>query len=109
MSRQPATQVLLIALALSGVGAASWYALHRSTQPDSKAPDPKPRTGERDGTLVAVDPGPSDALDRTFTQVVQPFLKRYCVSCHGAKQPEAELDLTRDATAAAVVKNLRHW
>ena len=33
---------------------------------------------------------------------VRPFLERYCFSCHGAKKPEAMLDLSRDASVQAI-------
>jgi len=29
-----------------------------------------------------------------FERSVQPFLAKHCVECHGAKDPEGELDLT---------------
>ncbi len=50
-----------------------------------------------------------DALDARFATKVKPFIDRYCVSCHGAKKQEASLDLSRVATAAAVVKNAKEW
>jgi hypothetical protein len=40
---------------------------------------------------------------------VQPFLERYCFSCHGSKKPKASLDLSRDATVSAIVNNPRQW
>src|SRR5262249_20593510 len=40
---------------------------------------------------------------------VQPFLKRYCFSCHGPKKQKADLDLSRDSTVAAVANNERQW
>ncbi|MGH7173963.1 MAG: DUF1587 domain-containing protein, partial [Gemmataceae bacterium] len=52
---------------------------------------------------------PADPLEQRFATRVRPFLKRYCFSCHGGKKPEAELDLRRDATVAAVSNNARHW
>ncbi len=52
---------------------------------------------------------PADALESRFTSQVQPFLQRYCLACHGAKKPKGSLDLSRDATVAAVVRNARQW
>jgi hypothetical protein len=50
-----------------------------------------------------------DALDRQFATTVQPFLARYCHSCHGPKKQAASLDLSLDVTPAAVVKNVKAW
>src|SRR5438105_4757645 len=50
-----------------------------------------------------------DPLERRFSTEVRPFLERYCFSCHGSKKPNGGLDLSRDATVAAVAKNTRHW
>jgi hypothetical protein len=49
------------------------------------------------------------ALEERFAARVQPLLQRYCYSCHGAKKPKAALDLSRDATVPAIVKNLKQW
>jgi hypothetical protein len=38
----------------------------------------------------------TDPLDDLFTTEVQPFVERYCVSCHSGKKPKAALDLSRD-------------
>ena len=51
----------------------------------------------------------AESLDSRFASHIQPFLTRYCFSCHGAEKPEAMLDLSRDASVAAVAKNLSHW
>ncbi|HEY7311823.1 MAG TPA: DUF1592 domain-containing protein [Gemmataceae bacterium] len=59
--------------------------------------------------LIAPGSVSADPLESRFSGRVRPFLERYCYSCHGAKKQEAELNLSRDATVAAVVKNLRHW
>ena len=48
-------------------------------------------------------------LERRFAEVVQPFLKNYCLTCHGTKKQEAKLDLSGYTSAAAVVKNQRIW
>jgi hypothetical protein len=52
---------------------------------------------------------PEPPLERRFTQVVQPFLKNYCLGCHGAEKPKAKLDLSGYTSAAAVAKNHRIW
>lgn len=52
---------------------------------------------------------PADDLDARFAAKVKPFVDTYCVSCHGPKKQEATLDLSKDATVAAVVKNAKTW
>lgn len=52
---------------------------------------------------------PAASLESRFASQVQPFLQRYCLACHGAKKPKGSLDLSRDSTVAAVVRNARQW
>jgi hypothetical protein len=60
--------------------------------------------------VVANAAEPNDkALEHRFTDVVQPFLKRYCVECHGKKQQKAKLDLSGYASPTAVAKDHRVW
>ncbi|HZT79407.1 MAG TPA: hypothetical protein VFA26_04275 [Gemmataceae bacterium] len=40
---------------------------------------------------------------------MQPFLRRYCFTCHGPKKHEAGLDLSRDVTVAAVASHAGQW
>ena len=42
-------------------------------------------------------------------KVVQPFLKSYCVACHGDKKQEAKLDLSGYTSLSEVVANHRVW
>ncbi len=58
---------------------------------------------------LAPEPRPVESLEQRFTTQVKPFLERYCHSCHGAKKQAASLDLTRDATVAAIAKNPKQW
>lgn len=48
-------------------------------------------------------------LDRRYTEVVQPFLKHYCLSCHGESKQEAKLDLSGFGSVAVVLKNQGLW
>ena len=48
-------------------------------------------------------------LERRFADVVAPFLKSHCQTCHGEKQQEGKLDLSGDTSLAAVAKNQRVW
>ncbi len=51
----------------------------------------------------------ADSLDARFPAQIRPFLERYCFTCHGPKKQKASLDLHKDATVAAIAKNLRQW
>src|SRR5262249_26691524 len=48
-------------------------------------------------------------LQDRFTEVVQPFLKTYCLACHGPKKHEAKLDLSGYTSVAAILKGQRVW
>lgn len=49
------------------------------------------------------------SLDRRFTAVVHPFLKKYCLACHGVEKQEGKLDLSGDASIASVVAHYKVW
>jgi Protein of unknown function (DUF1592)/Protein of unknown function (DUF1588)/Protein of unknown function (DUF1587)/Protein of unknown function (DUF1585)/Protein of unknown function (DUF1595) len=49
------------------------------------------------------------AVERGFETVVLPFVKNYCLGCHGALNPKAKLDLSADRSVEAVVKNEAAW
>jgi hypothetical protein len=49
------------------------------------------------------------SLERRFAEDVQPFLKRYCFSCHGEKKQEAKLDFRSYSSLPGVEKNYRTW
>src|SRR5262249_1428269 len=62
------------------------------------------------GSTAASAVEPLDqSLERRFADDVQPFLKSYCLSCHGEKRQEAKLDLRGFSSLPAVVKNYRVW
>jgi hypothetical protein len=48
-------------------------------------------------------------LERRFAEVVQPFLKSYCLGCHGLQKQAAKLDLSGWTSPSAIVKNPRLW
>ncbi|HET6426389.1 MAG TPA: DUF1592 domain-containing protein [Planctomycetaceae bacterium] len=57
--------------------------------------------------LVAL---PLEAADLPpFEQAVQPFVKRYCLDCHGADDPAAKLDLSAESSAESVVRHHQVW
>jgi hypothetical protein len=57
---------------------------------------------------MAEEPAPG-GHEKRFSENVQPFVKKYCADCHGAKKQEAQLDLSGYASARDVAKNLRVW
>jgi hypothetical protein len=44
-----------------------------------------------------------------YATLVQPFLKKYCLSCHSTKRKKGSLDLERFATLSHVRKDLKPW
>ncbi|MCX6604203.1 MAG: DUF1592 domain-containing protein [Acidobacteria bacterium] len=46
-------------------------------------------------------------LDSRFTRTVRPFLENYCLSCHGQRDPAAQLDLSGFTTMAGVLQDGR--
>jgi hypothetical protein len=57
-------------------------------------------------------PGQEDgraALDREFTRTVRPFVATYCLSCHGSRQPAAQLDLSGFTSMSALLQDGRRW
>jgi hypothetical protein len=85
------TTCILVALGVTLAGLGGWFVL-RPVAPLAQGP--------------AL---PHSDLETRFASDVRPFLQRYCFSCHGSDRPEAELDLSRDATVAAVAANAPHW
>src|SRR5438876_710643 len=48
-------------------------------------------------------------LDHRFTETVRPFLATYCLACHGATNPAAQLDLRQYSAVADVVRDHLRW
>lgn len=57
--------------------------------------------------LLADESTPSTPL--TFDKDVHPFLTQYCVDCHSGDKPPGGIDLSKDTTEAAVVKDAAVW
>jgi Protein of unknown function (DUF1592)/Protein of unknown function (DUF1588)/Protein of unknown function (DUF1587)/Protein of unknown function (DUF1585)/Protein of unknown function (DUF1595)/Planctomycete cytochrome C len=93
MSRDFRIRLTLCVSALGLAGLGAWHAFHAPV--GSQA--------------VAAPVLPTNSLEHRFTTRVQPFLERYCISCHGPKKQKAMLDLSRDTSVAAVAKNARRW
>ncbi|MSQ94235.1 MAG: DUF1592 domain-containing protein [Gemmataceae bacterium] len=93
MSRKLTIRAILSVLALALASAGGWYAYHAtagSPQPDTKQ-------------------GPAGSLEGRFATQVQPFVEKYCLSCHGSKKPKAQLDLSRDLNVVGIVKHMQQW
>ncbi len=50
-----------------------------------------------------------DDLNIQFSSTVVPFLKTYCLDCHGSDEPEAKLDLTSYLSPQAVAQDHQVW
>ncbi len=48
-------------------------------------------------------------LQRRFATTVGPFVKTYCLDCHGNEQPKAKLNLSTYASAMDVAQNHQVW
>jgi len=48
-------------------------------------------------------------LEGEFTRTVRPFLKTYCISCHGQQILAAQMDLSGFTTMAALMRDGRRW
>jgi hypothetical protein len=48
-------------------------------------------------------------VERRFAELVRPFLKNYCLTCHGGEKPKGKLDLSTYANVAGVAKNAAAW
>jgi mono/diheme cytochrome c family protein len=60
------------------------------------------------GVSLAAEPA-AKVLDRRFSKEVQPFLKTYCLDCHGQEKQEGKLNLAGYDSLSAVVKNQQLW
>jgi hypothetical protein len=58
---------------------------------------------------AAADDSSAQSLERGFVDVVRPFLKNNCLSCHGPMKAKAKLDLSVYASLDAVIKNPSVW
>jgi hypothetical protein len=95
MAKYFGTRIVLVVFALGLSGVVAWSAVS----------DRRGSIPEDGGDGSSADKN----LERRFAMRVQPFLQRYCYTCHGSKKPKASLDLRRDATLTAIAKNARQW
>src|SRR5258708_5558244 len=96
MSRELKTSLVLCVTALCLTGLGAWHAFHAFA--GSVADGSRTSSGLDNNVLAAAPTLPTSSLEHRFTTRVQPFLERYCISCHGPKKQKGMLDLSRDAT-----------
>ncbi|MGI8981560.1 MAG: DUF1592 domain-containing protein [Pirellulaceae bacterium] len=60
------------------------------------------------GAVFCAEPAAAE-LDRRFAAEVQPFLKTFCLDCHGREKQEGKLNLAGYDSLAAVAKNQQIW
>ena len=62
-------------------------------------------------TCCAVEASAEDGaeLRSEFLNVVAPFVKSYCLDCHGAEVQEAKLDLSEYSSAESIAKAHQIW
>lgn len=60
---------------------------------------------------VAFSQAATDAaqLEKQFQNSVAPFLKSYCLDCHGGEEPAAKLDLSGYSSAEQIAKDHQTW
>jgi hypothetical protein len=51
----------------------------------------------------------ANELQRQFATTVAPFLRTYCLDCHGHDEPEAKLDLSTYSSAMAIARDHQIW
>jgi hypothetical protein len=70
--------------------------------------DAAPGAGTGAGAGGSPDPS-TPALQATYRDIVEPFLRTYCLECHGQPDPEADLDLSAYPTWDAAARDPRRW
>jgi len=60
-------------------------------------------------SVARADEGEFVGLNRRFTTDVRPFLKSYCLDCHGTALQEAKLDLSSYSTLKSVTDAHQTW
>ncbi len=96
MSRKSGVCIVLAVIALSLASLGAWVVVRPMMESVPAASREQPETK-------------AEPLELRFSTRVQPFLERYCHSCHGTRKPKAGLDLSRDSTVTAIASNARQW
>jgi hypothetical protein len=90
------TRGILFIVALGVATLGSWVGFHSIHGAASKGAGQAP-------------PPQADRLEERFSIQLRPFIERYCVDCHGPKKQKADLNLSRDLSVAAIIRNPRQW
>ena len=61
------------------------------------------------GGVPATGQAPVGNLADDYAKQVRPLLKKYCFSCHDAKDQKGDLDLERFSSLEAIRKDFRPW
>jgi len=110
MSGKAGVRVVLSVLALCLAGLGAWYTFRPATGALPTGSEDSPKADNDEASLAGASSAPpADPLEHRFSAQVQPFLERYCVTCHGSKKHKAGLDLSGDSTVTAVANNARRW
>jgi len=96
-------------VSLACVGLGTWVAFRPAPRTVTNDTGDDPGTEKEEASPTDASPAPADPLEQRFTAKVQPFVERYCVSCHGPKKHKGGLDLSHYATVSAVAGNARQW
>tara|TARA_B110000438_G_scaffold296249_1_gene340641 strand:+ start:3886 stop:7389 length:3504 start_codon:yes stop_codon:yes gene_type:complete len=59
--------------------------------------------------LFLLNVGISATRGDQFTDSIEPYLKKFCVTCHGSKDPKGGLNLTAYKSDKTVIANFRRW
>src|SRR5581483_6941530 len=83
--------LILLGVATAACGAVGWAAGLSADEPT-----PMPRATTKAG-------------DDTFTTKIQPFLKKYCIDCHGGEKPKGDVSLDVYMSEAHARKDRKNW
>jgi hypothetical protein len=110
MSGKLKRRMALLSIALGIAGLSAWIAFHSQFGSTPQNADAEFEKKDQQDYVAQIKPlSPPDSLERQFESGVQPFLQRYCFTCHGKDKHEAELDLFRDSNVSAIANNERQW
>ncbi len=62
-----------------------------------------------DAGILRAQQGVAASLDSQYTITVLPFFQKYCIHCHGARQPAAQLSLSGFHSKASLMQDGRRW
>lgn len=59
--------------------------------------------------IFLLSAGVSPTQGDQFTDSIEPYLQKFCVTCHGSTDPKGGLDLTSFKSDKTVIANFRRW